>query len=194
MKHVFLINSHTTFLTAMGIIEYLKLSNDDIVFLYLRHYKNSVFELTFKIIDISDIDDYNKDDAAGLKKIIKYIDGLVKEYVYDEFILYTPHMQMKGAQALYTNKSCIEVCYVQEGALPQPKAFVTKLKFMQKLKMLAATLIKYRTFRVWRAFGWYQPGVLKKQSMIKCFAVNDKYFKYMPSELHLIKWPIPQMI
>ena len=44
MKHVFIIHSHTTFLTAIGCVNYQKLTSSDIIFLYVRNYKNSIFK------------------------------------------------------------------------------------------------------------------------------------------------------
>ena len=42
MKHIFLIHSHTLFLTAMGVLDFLKIDKEAVVFLYSWHYSNSL--------------------------------------------------------------------------------------------------------------------------------------------------------
>ena len=53
MKHLFVINSHTTCMTALGVIDYLHLNKDDIIFVLVRNYKNILIQGKYKEIDMS---------------------------------------------------------------------------------------------------------------------------------------------
>ena len=54
MKHVFLIHSHTVFLTAIGVIRRLSLKVDDIIFVYFRNYNNSIIPISYLIIRLDE--------------------------------------------------------------------------------------------------------------------------------------------
>ena len=53
MKHIFIIHSHTLFLSSLGIINKLAIEDNDILFLFHRHYK-TIIPFNYKWIDISD--------------------------------------------------------------------------------------------------------------------------------------------
>ena len=138
MKHVFIINSHTTYLTSLGIIEYLSLSPDDIVMIYTRHYNNSLLGDKYFIIDFSAEDEIcTKNAQKGgyqLQNCIQIVDNCVRNYIKTQYSLYFPHLQMVISQLFFTNSLCVKGSYVQEGAFCQPGKYIHKFKLLDKLK------------------------------------------------------------
>ena len=68
MKHVFVINSHTTYLTAMGTIDYLKLEVSSIIILLVRNYKNTYMRKDYRILDASDLS-YKSEKAFASRNL-----------------------------------------------------------------------------------------------------------------------------
>lgn len=192
MKHVFYLNSHTTFLTVLGTIEYLKLAASDVIFLYTRNYKSNIPCDSFAEYDFTKENDICNDcynSRSNLYKAIKIVDDFVEQHIGDDYILYVPHMAMGTAQLFYTNIRCIKVAFVQEGAMCQPKKFIKKMPLQEAIKNFIKINIFLRTNRVWRSVGWYQVGTLTKQDIIDSYSFDDDFFKYLPSDNHIVKWP-----
>ena len=191
MKHVFIIHSHTTFLTATGVIDFLHLQEDDVVFLYSRNYSNTLFKLYCQTIDTTEI--VNKQallwNNKEREKLITEIDKLIDDTISDRYILYAPHFAMTFAQVLYTNKKCIKGAYIQEGGVAFRKAYITHLNLLQKIRRFVADKLYRRSRRIWSTYGWYMPNSLYKQKNIDSYAISDDFFKYLPSINHIIKWP-----
>lgn len=191
IQYVFIIHSHTTFLTAMGVLDYIKADIKNAVFLYSRHYSNSVAKPMCKIIDTTGIVDrqqllWNNKKRKG---IIREIDSIINNVITDKYILYTPHFAMPFAQVLYTNKKCIKAAYIQEGGMIYRKAIVTHLSLRQKVRSFITDKIYRHSNRIWSAYGWYMPGKLYKQSDLDSYAISDDVFRNLPSNNHIIKWP-----
>ncbi len=53
MKKVFLINSHTTYFSALAVINQLHLQNDDVRMIYVRNYNNALVKNDVSSIDLS---------------------------------------------------------------------------------------------------------------------------------------------
>jgi len=192
MKHVFYLNSHTTFLTVLGTIEYLKIDTSDVIFLYTRNYKHNIPCNSVAEYDFTQENDICNDcygSRTQLVKAIKLIDDFVDEKIKDDYILYIPHLHMGTAQLLYTNPRCIKVAYVQEGAICQPKKFVINIPIKETIKNIIKNKLLLRTKRVWRGIGWYQSGTLNKQKSIDSYSFSKDFFKYLPSSNHIVKWP-----
>ena len=49
--------------------------------------------------------------------------------------------------------------------------------------------LTWHTDRLVRPLGWYQPNHLSKQSMIDSYSLSSDFFRYLPSNNHIIKWP-----
>lgn len=192
MKHVFIINSHTTFLTVCGTINYEELNQNDIVLLSIRGYKAPLID-NFRIIDLTDFSISFKEginnSSAERRKLIRELDCIIEEKINDKYIFYAPHFASFLFQAIYTNKNCLRGAYVQEGALPQPNAFLTKLSIKQILQHIYYDIICWRTTRVWRTWYWYIKGSLYKQKSIESYSINNIFFKYLPSNNHIVVWP-----
>lgn len=191
MKHVFLIHSHTLFLTAMGVLDFLKIDKEAVVFLYSRHYSNSLIEPGCKTVEVTDLADRQEQllDNRKRKGLLDEIDKLIDHVAGSSFVLYAPHFAMVFAQALYTHKKCVKAAYIQEGGMIYRKSITTHLSFRQKLRCFVADKLYRHTNRIWRAYGWYMPVKLNKQRDLDSYAISDEYFKYLPSTNHIIRWP-----
>lgn len=194
MKHVFIINSHTTFLTAVGCVDFLKLSPPDILFIYVRNYKNSIVKCDWETVDLSQIfADYPAPRIWRERKLrIKFIQVL-DEYVVSKikinFRLYSPHYGHPFFQVLYTNPLCVNGSYIQEGGIPFKNTYIVNPTIKEKILYKAINLIYLRTKRVWRPNAWYYKGALYKQDKIDSYAISDSFFHYLPSDNHVVKWP-----
>lgn len=191
MKHVFVINSHTTFLTSRGTIELLHINEDDVVMLYTRSYRNSIVNVK-NVRDVTEESDYCEEyvlkNKYYNKKCISLIDAVVEDSIRDVYELYVPHMQLKICQLLYTNRKCLRVSYIQEAGYPQPKKFLTRLSLEDIIKNIIYYLF-FQNRRAKRVVGWYQPHLLNKQKTINSYAVNPNFFQQLPSKNHVVKWP-----
>lgn len=191
IQHVFIIHSHTTFLTAMGVLDYMKINIKDVVFLYSRNYSNSLATPRCKIINTTDLVDKQELlwNNRRRKEIIREIDQIINNAIIDKYILYAPHFAMPFAQVLYTHKKCIKAAYIQEGGMIYRKAIVTHLPFLKTIRCFITDKGYRHTNRIWSAYGWYMPGKLYKQRDLDSYAISDDVFKYLPSNNHVIKWP-----
>ena len=188
MKHLFVINSHTTFLTAMGTVEYLHLSEDGVIFAYMRNYKNTVVDVPYRVVDVTELYDntvlyYN---GKPLKDVVNEIDKFVDREIKEEYSLYIPHLVVPLFKILYTNIRCKRVSYIQEGAYTSRKAFCTDIPLYKRMK----NFIKLRFCGDrWFDGEWYMAGTIYKQRSLDSYAINDKFWEYLPSCNHIIRWP-----
>jgi hypothetical protein len=191
MKHVFIIHSHTTFMTSMGVINLLGLPVRDIIFFFSRNYNNSLFDLHCKIVDTTEIVNQQNLLWKNSKrlKIINEIDKLVENFIGDKYVLYAPHFAMPFAQVLYTNTKCVKGAYIQEGGVIFRKVYITHLNLLQKIRRFVADKLYRHCNRIWSTYGWYMPNCLYKQKTIDSYAISDRFFKYLPSTNHVVKWP-----
>ena len=94
MKHVFVINSHTTFMTAMGVINFKKILHRDVVLIYTRNYVNSIKDEDLLSVDLSHECEFCNLEAyksrRGLKKSITLIDDWINSFIHEPFELYFP--------------------------------------------------------------------------------------------------------
>lgn len=191
MKHVFAINSHTTYLSALGTIDYLSLPSEDVIMLYMRNYNNSIIKRNYKIVDINGYDqfEWSKENASHL---ISIIDSMIYSEIGEPFHLYCPHLLLTSWQVIYTNRLCKEMSYIQEGGIPFKNAYKSSMTLKEKLLFFYNNHFVDHRKRTWTTFGqlwWYTSGSMRKQKLLHSFALNDIFFKYLPSINHIIKWP-----
>lgn len=194
MKHVFIINSHTTFFTAVGCVDFLKLSQPDILFIYVRNYKNSIMKCDWETVDLSQIfADYPAPRIWRERKLrtnfIRIIDEFVSSNIKSNYKLYAPHYGHPFFQAFYSNQRCVYGSYIQEGGIPFKNTYIVNPPIKQKVLYWAINSIYLRTKRVWMPHEWYYKGILYKQNKIDSFATSDSFFHYLPSDNHIVKWP-----
>lgn len=186
MKHVFIINSHTTFLTSVGTVEYLKLNDCDVIFVYVRNYKNSVTKILYKVVDATNISNSCSKISTQYKEYIREVDLFVSQNICDKYALYVPHLWHYFFQILYTHPLCRRVSYVQEGGPVQTKVYDTKVSLFHVLKSLVRlAILRKRTFEC----KWYRKGIIYKQLTLDSYALNNEYFRCLPSHNHIVKWP-----
>lgn len=192
MKHIFIINSHTTFLSSIGTINLLKLEEKDIVFIYIRKYSNNIIKIPYSTFDLSELfnECYNIIHILYIdKSLIKKVDSFINENINSAYALYAPHIAHAFFQLFYTNSSCKYASYIQEGAIPFRTAYLTNPSFC--IRTLFALYNKFilRTNRIWRPRRWYVKGQLKKQKTLSSYSTSPNFFKYLPSNNYTIKWP-----
>ena len=195
MKHLFFVNSHTSFLTAVGTVNYLKLNSGDVVFFAARHYKNSLLDVDWPIYDISDTFARYTDHEIWRNRKFRRIyqesmDNLIDDKIHDQFTFYSCHFAHPGIQMIYTNPNCVEGSYIQEGGVPFKTTFVTKATLGQRIFYWMVNKLYLRTNRCHYPVVWYYPGFLNKQESVNSYAISDAFFKYLPSKNHIIKWPV----
>lgn len=192
MKYVFVINSHTTFLTSLGTINYLKLPPKNVLLLYVRNYKNTVVDVIYHVEDISDL--YNLcehlfDSFKKREEIIGRIDLFINSKIIDQYELFVPHLGNGLFQILYTYPYCQKVSYIQEGGIPFKAAYKTRLSLFEKSIYWIYNRYYLRTDRIWKPFRWYVQGYIKNTCELNSYAISNTFFKYLPSHNHIIKWP-----
>lgn len=193
MKHVFIVNSHTTFLSAIGAIEIEKLTSMDVILVGIRKYKNSIVKHPFKMIDLSELSEECFQDFLhsylARKKVIRKIDDFIEGYIKDKFVLYSPHFALPMAQVMYSHELCERGAYIQEGAFTYKGLFLTNPSLIQKIRYFYAFYLYKRTTRIRGGRQWYIEGHLMKQKEIKSYALSDSFFKFLPSNNIIVKWP-----
>ena len=195
MKHVFIIHSHTLFLTAIGTIESLSLEDNKIIFLYARNYKNDIFTVPYKIIDISNL--YRSFQVGNKlfwnrkfrKTKIKEVDSFIKLQICEKYIFYAPHYAFPLFQVFYTNVLCESGCYLQEGGIPFKKAYSIEFSILKKIYYFIMNYVIIRDGRVVLPNKWYIKGFLSKQKKVLAFSISKDFFRYLPAEIHIVSWP-----
>ena len=197
MKHVFIINSHTTYLTVMGTLDYLKLGDKDVLLILVRNYTNKYICKSIETIDASLLS-YESEKVfnrrnflpAPKKRFIEKVEQFVDEVIGTSFHLYAPHLAHPLWTILYTNKQCLMFSYLQEGLVPFTSAYVVKTP----LKGLVENYFydKVTSGRVWFYRPWYLKDHIDDDKGLDAFAINDKFFKFLPAKTTIIHWPLPE--
>lgn len=198
MKHLFLIHSHTIFLTAMGVIEQLGLKEPDVLIMNFRHYHNPQLGFNFRSYDFSETIEesyhiffsYSRRHLAFDKKqrnrVVSAFDDFIDNIVKDDFMLYVPHLQSPSFQILATNRRCKEVFFVQEGARIMYDCITNKNKWYFSLYN---KLFLRNENRMWKAYNWFPEKKAPYKKSIAAFAFDKSYFGDTPSKTILVSWP-----
>lgn len=200
MKHIFIIHSHTVFLTAMGVVEYEKLPSCNVVFVYGRNYKQSLMELPFKIYDISECYDRCKHiilsiskhvliSYKGIRNETLYVDNFINKEINDDFILYVPHLSFPLFQLFATNKNCKSCKFVQEGGRP---VIVAQKGYDPFVIGIYNSIFLRKNNRLWRTNKWMIPNIKDYISTpIETYSIDSEYFYNLKIPNHIVKWPVP---
>lgn len=187
MKHVFIVHSHTLFLTSLGVVNYLGLENKDVIFLTFRNYRCRYLYDSYKFIDVSELEKYNwtvRLSKSRLKKCEKWADNIIASQIGEEFIAYTPHTSVFN-QLFITNVLCKGYNYVQEG--------ITDIFYSHK--SLRDYLYLIQTYylhdsRFYRTSSWViTPNVREKAKDLKCYVFNPNLFSFINKEKVVVNWP-----
>lgn len=186
MKHVFVINSHTTFLTSVGAVDYLKLADACVIFVYIRSYRNRVTKIPYRVVDATDLANYSNKMSTRYEEYVEEVDGFVKQVIGSKYCLYVPHLWNYFFQLLYTNRLCRRVSYVQEGGAVQTKVYEVDVPLVERMRSwVRHAILGRRTFEC----KWYRRGIIYKQLWLDSYAMNDVYFHCLPSHNHIVTWP-----
>lgn len=194
MKHLFLIHSHTTFLTSLGILNQISLKPEDVAIVYIRNYRNDIIPMPYKSLDLSWAFMY-----PSIKKFfrfnhfIKKVDGLMDELVAsDKYIMYASFPgNVRLYQVIYSNFKCVGFNYIQEGALIFKKVF-EKDKLPLKYRAFDLLLRAFTNNRMWCSHNkWTVPpfNASKLYRQPECFALDKNFFKYTGYITNEIEWP-----
>lgn len=192
MKHLFVIGSHTPYLTTLGVIEKANLKKEEIILILGRNYK------CFKKIegvtsyDLSDIYYiYLKNNTR--KRIIdrvKQIDQFISEKIGESYTLYIPHLAFYFFQILATNTLCQDIKFIQEGIAD---FCVPENRFrLPSLKQLYVNNFIMNFGRTWEGKGWNDYKYNVKHAS-ETFANNGKLFSEMDCKHTVIRWPILEL-
>lgn len=194
MKNVFLINSHTTFLSTLGVVDSLQLNADDIIFVYLRDYKNRFFKVDYKSFDISYLFyNYPPHDIWRNRRmqqsLLKEVDEFIEDSIGELYYLYAPHYSHPIFQMFYTHDFCQKGAYVQEGGVPFKDAYLVNPTIIERIKFWLINRLLVSSKRFQYPNSWYYKNRLYKQKSIDSYATSDAFFEYLPSNNHIIMWP-----
>lgn len=198
MKHLFFIHSHTLFLTALGVVEYLHLNEKDVIFIYSRHYKSAI-PISIKTFDLSkEIEDtfyimlswsrrnffYNKKQR---EKSVIFFDDFVKENVGDDkYRLYVPHVQLHVSQIMATNKQCEEMFFIQEGGRAMLPLQTGRISLINRLYN---KLVLRNDDRVWKCSNWFPNKNTPYSKPVSVFAFSPNFFGNAPNKIYNVRWP-----
>lgn len=197
MKHLFIAHSHTVFLTAVGVIEKLNLDKKDVVFMYTRHYKNSL-NFPYKYYDYSDeveesyhifISFTHKHYLFSKKqhdKTIKIFDDFIKEQIGEEYCLYLPHLQTPAYQIMATNDKCVKCAFLQEGARIMKD--LARSENTWYFTLYNKIVLRNET-RMWKCYRWFPDKNAPFKKEISAYVFDKEYYGDIPSETTIIKWP-----
>jgi len=186
MKHVFSIHSHTIFLTSMGVIDYLKLKHEDIVFLLGRKYSCIYIPQDIKCVEFVHFNDYGSKplNRKKLKTQLLDIDKMIANSIGEEFIFYCPHTGV-NMQAIITNDKCIGMHYIQESC-----SDFYDIPFNWKRVLYWFQNIWMNEKRYYRQEDWNPtPNIIEKIRNTEIYAVSYNVFKSAPFKKNIVSWP-----
>ncbi|MEN2400554.1 polysialyltransferase family glycosyltransferase [Flavobacterium sp. MC2016-06] len=196
MKYLFYAHTHTLFLTALGVVNYLKLKPEDVIFLYTRNYANKSIKIPYKEIDLSDIfSDSMKNGEEfyfwKLNKLVTKVDDLIAEEISEDYIAYLPHVGVFLPQVLATNKYCKGIRFVEEGLNCYSSSLgIRKNTWREFLKRLYSFGVNsYK--RYWFSDSPFFHEFLKKRYNLptELFGISFNSFFSLNEKKHVVKWP-----
>lgn len=197
MKHIFLIHSHTLFLTSIGVIEKENLAKEDVIFLYSRNYNNSL-PYSFESYDLSkEIEDtyyiifsWSRRNFWFNKKhrdvSVQFFDSFLAEHAPGGFILYACHLQSFANQIIATNRLCKECFYIQEGGRVMTPDITTRVKWFCRLYNF---IFLHGEKRIWKMTNWFPNENTPYRKPITAYAFDKAYFCDVPKETKMVSWP-----
>ena len=197
MKHVFIIHSHTLFLSSLGVINKLGLVEDEVLFLFHRHYKTTI-PFNYKWIDISE--EFEKTyyilfswsrkhfclDKRQRQASLDFFDGLIEENAPNGYYLYTSHLQAFAYQILATNPKCLECFFVQEGGRSMVSDMTDNIAPIWRIYN---KLVLRGDNRLWKCTNWFPNKHTPYNKPVTVYTFDDKYFCDAPYKSIHIDWP-----
>ncbi|WP_462264585.1 polysialyltransferase family glycosyltransferase [Mucilaginibacter sp.] len=190
MKHLFYIHSHTTYLTALGVIELKELQPENIIMVRTRNYSSNLTAHNYKQVDLSaefTLSQSYKYNIFKLNALLRQIDRLIYTLAGESYIAYLPHVGVFLMQVIFTHPLCAGLALLEEGSNAYAKKFQIKqfnYKNWVKETYSKALLLN----RYW--FTLY--GLLhniKKEYPTEAFGSSAKTFEHLPYKKTIVKWP-----
>lgn len=121
MKYIFYVHSHICYYMSLSVIKYLDLKNDDIIFLYTRHY-TPYCTSNYSCAEISDIESaiypLSISKILHMYQIIRKLDRVIAAITGNEvFSCFVPEMSGLLPQIIVTNKNCVRYDFIEEGTI-----------------------------------------------------------------------------
>lgn len=196
MKHIFYAHTHTLFLTALGAVEYLKLKEEDVIFIYTRNYKNTSINIPYKEIDLSAIFAGSMKNGEvfhfwKLNRLVHVVDQIISKEIGSDYLAYLPHLGVFLPQVLATNKYCKGIRFVEEGINCYSSSLgVRKNTLREILKRCYSTAVnQYR--RYWFSDYPFYYDFLKTRFVFltELFGIAPNSFLSLCETKHIVKWP-----
>ena len=198
MKHIFIIHSHTLFLSSLGVINKLTLEDDDVLFLFHRHYK-TLIPFNYKWIDISDefentfkiLFSWSRKhfliDRGQRRESLDFFDKIVEENAAEGYYLYVPHLQGFTYQIMATNDKCKECFYVQEGGRVMLSCLTDQIAWPWRLYN---RFILKNDKRLWKCTNWFPNKNTPYNKPVTVYTFDTSYYgTVIPKENIHIEWP-----
>ncbi len=189
MKHVFVIGSHTPYLTALGVIKEKGIKKEDVVFVLGRNYHCYNADGMIVSYDITPLYYiYLKGNTrAGIKKRIAELDNFINCHIAETYVLYIPHLMFFTFQIFATHSLCADVKFIQESVVDYCKP--ENSKHYPSLKDFYLNIFYFRGMRIWAANYWNSYRKIHKAKISETFANTDEIFKDMNCKHTIVKWP-----
>ena len=188
MKHVFVIGSHTPYLTAIGVINKLGLKHEDVVFVLGRHYKCFDQPKDITLYDLSDWYQFRlwHQSRFEIKKIVNKIDLFITEQIAEKFILYIPHVWGYFFQIMGTHSWCSKIKFIQEGIIDfcVEDGNFSKPSFKQKI--INTFIMNFG--RCWYCSEWNDYRYNIKHAD-ETFALTEPLFSKLDCKHTVVEWP-----
>lgn len=186
MKHVFVIGSHSPYLTALGVIDHLKLDKKDILFIWGRNYQCIFHDAEIESYDLSDlyVIYFRNNTLKNIKDCIVKIDDFITDKIGTEYVLYIPLLNFPFMQIWATNIFCRDIKFIQEGIID----FCSRKR--ESLINCFFNTFYLQSNRVWKADNWNTELRLKNKTISETFAITDKLFQEIDCKHTIVKWPI----
>lgn len=189
MKHIFIIGSHTPYLTALGTIQYLQLNKKDIIFIYGRNYKCYCIDNDIEQYDLSDLYYiYLKNRKRNeIHKQIEKIKIFINSTIKIPYTLYIPHLAFYFFQIWAMHPFCKDIKFIQEGitdfCLPNKRFHIPSKK------QIFTNLFLLNNTWCWETSKWNDTKKIRDKNITETFAISDKLFSSMSCKHTIIKWP-----
>ncbi|GAB2642894.1 hypothetical protein GCM10027035_41150 [Emticicia sediminis] len=184
------------FLTALGTVEYLKLKEEDIVFLYTRNYKSTIIPISFTQIDFSDIfaDSMKRGEEFffwKLNKLIDQVDKRISSVVPNEYIAYLPHVGVFLPQVIATNLHCTGIRLIEEGIGCYSLSIGERTSSLREITKRFLSFIVNQYRRYWFTDQPFYHKFLLKRLLYETetFGLSLDTYKSLSYKKNIIKWP-----
>jgi len=186
MKHIFIISSHTPYLTSLGVLEKLQIPKKDVIFIFGRDYKVIGKMPDVQYYDLSDIYYISyrnrKEKIESISKIENFIDNKIN----DNYTLYIPHLMFGFFQVWAHNEKCKVINFIQEAITDFcGKDGFKKISLPYKIKSWFNNL----GLPIWSTGRWDSYSKLGGRKVSETFAITNHLFTAMDCKHTIIKWP-----